>query len=250
MARRKRKEEEPPWSPPEFDDVEYMRKEIASAKTSVVVIGWSVVGALVSYGVLIAGVHWALAFLLGLFAFAGLRYVFPVLGIRRSAYTRKDWVGHGGIYFLSWLAFWILLLNAPFGDFTNPSFGDILVGSLSSSSPPTAAGAVDCLPVVGDSVRVPLGTNDTVYVVFRLTDNVRVGGATARVSTSAGATFDVTPVPVAGQTGLCDLGPNPYEAGSYELRFDAGAASWRITLTGVDGVGHTATMTFDVLASP
>ena len=119
MARRKRKDEPTDWVAPDFDEVGYMRTEIQAAKTAVLTIAWAAVGAIVSF--LRYSVNAALAFFAGIGVAFGLYYVLPYLGIAVKGFKRRDWTGHGITYFFSWLAFWILLLNPPFGDFTTPT---------------------------------------------------------------------------------------------------------------------------------
>src|SRR5439155_1234315 len=68
MARRKRKDDVPDWSAPEFDEVGYMRTEIGAARAAVATIAWAVVGAAGSFR--LYSVHPALAF------FAGIRVGF------------------------------------------------------------------------------------------------------------------------------------------------------------------------------
>src|SRR5256885_16393076 len=125
MARRKRKDEAPDWTAPDFDEVGYMRTEIRAARAAVATIAWAVVGAVVSF--LLYSIHPALAFFAGILVGFGLYFFLPMIGISIDAFKRRDWTGHGITYFFSWLAFWILLLNSPFGDFTNPT---IQAGSL------------------------------------------------------------------------------------------------------------------------
>src|SRR5205823_737550 len=51
MARRKRKDDVPDWTAPEFDEVGYMRTEIGAARAAVATIAWALVagaGALTS----------------------------------------------------------------------------------------------------------------------------------------------------------------------------------------------------------
>ena len=128
MARRKRKDEEPGWTAPEFDEVEFMRKEISAARKAAFVVAWAVVGALLSFGAVLVGLPPGIAFLIGLFTFGGLYFVFPLVGVSVEAFKRRDWIGQGATYFFSWLAFWILLLNQPIADFTGPTIHGIAVG--------------------------------------------------------------------------------------------------------------------------
>src|SRR2546427_6643586 len=64
MARRKRKEDEPDWVPPEFDEVGYMRQEIQGAHAAIATIGWAVIGAVVA--LLLYAVLPVLAFFAGI----------------------------------------------------------------------------------------------------------------------------------------------------------------------------------------
>src|SRR5438128_689831 len=49
MARRKRKDDEPDWVAPDFDEVGYTRRELEGARAAVATIGWAVIGALVAF---------------------------------------------------------------------------------------------------------------------------------------------------------------------------------------------------------
>ncbi|MCI4371821.1 MAG: DUF5379 domain-containing protein, partial [Thermoplasmata archaeon] len=117
MARRNKKEDEPDWVPPDFDEVGYMRQEMQGARVAVATIGWAAVGAVVSF--LLYSVLPVLAFFAGIAVGYGMYFIFPLLGFKTESFKRKDWIGHGITYFFSWLAFWIILLNPPFGDFTD-----------------------------------------------------------------------------------------------------------------------------------
>src|SRR5438874_273504 len=179
MARRKRKDEPTDWVAPDFDEVGYMRTEIQAAKTAVLTIAWAAVGAIVSF--LLYSVNAALAFFAGIGVAFGLYYVLPYLGSAVKGFKRRDWTGHGITYFFSWLAFWILLLNPPFGDFTTPTIQAISVSPVHTGY----TGYLSCLPLVGGAVTVPLTMgNDSVYVLFRATDNV--GLASLQVNVTPG----------------------------------------------------------------
>src|SRR5712691_591180 len=165
MARRKRKDDVPDWSPPEFDEVGYMRQEIESARAAVATIAWAAVGALVAF--LLTSVHPALAFFAGIAVGAGMYFIFPLIGIRTEKFKRRDWTSHGITYFFSWLAFWIILLNPPFGDFVDPTIQAISVSPFT----PGYNGTLPCLAPVDGTVSLPMGTNTSIYVLFRASDN-------------------------------------------------------------------------------
>ena len=173
MARRKRKEEEPAWTPPEFDEVGYMRQEIEAARASVLTVAWAAVGAVLSFALFASGQP-ITAFFAGLLFSVLLYWVGPVLRVRTREFKRRDWAGQGSIYFFSWLAFWILLINAPFGDFTSPSVNGLVVGSYSLAAGLPNPGGMACSVPVGSAISIDTGANDTLYVLFRATDNVAI----------------------------------------------------------------------------
>ena len=243
MARRKRKEEAPVWEPPEFDEVGYMRKEIENAKIALVVIGWAAVGAILAFLFYALNLP-VVGFLLGIFAFGALYFLLPMLGLPIHGFKRRDWMSHASVYFFSWLAFSILVLNAPFGDHTSPVVGSFQVGSFDRNGTLTAplANTLSCIPVnPGQSVNVPANaqSNKSLYVIFRATDNVQVRDVTATVQ-DVNATF----TSIAGQPNAC-IGTNlpPFLPDTYGLVIPISGAlpSFRVVVTAVDTTGLSAT---------
>jgi len=236
VARRKRKEDVPIWEPPEFDEVGYMRKEIESAKISVVVVAWAVVGAILAY------LFYALnlpivGFLLGLLVFAGLYFLLPMLGLPIHGFKRRDWASHAMVYFFSWLAFSILLLNAPFGDHTTPVVGSFEVGSSNITTP--GARSIYCFSATpGTPARVPATGNATVYVIFRATDNVGIRDVMAQVDN-----VNATPTLVADQPSVCVNSATPtFLPNTYSLTFPNPNTGFvvSVSVTAVDTSGQTA----------
>ena len=246
MARRKRKEVEAIWEPPEFDEVGYMRKEIENAKIALVVIAWAAVGALLAY-LLYALSQPVIGFLLGIFAFSVLYFLLPILGLPIHGFKRRDWLSHASIYFFSWLAFSILLLNAPFGDHTSPVVGQFEVGSFNASGTMTvpANGTLWCIPASpGQSVSVEAKaqSNRSVYVIFRATDNIAVR--------SLNVTLDRSPVPydsLAGTPSLCQGTSGPMPSDTYGLDIPIGAGSPVVSVTAVDTAGLSTTASITVV---
>ncbi|MEK6987995.1 MAG: hypothetical protein AABX97_07875, partial [Candidatus Thermoplasmatota archaeon] len=78
MARRKRKEDELDWIPPEFDEVGFMRKEIENARIALAVVGWAAVGAIVAL-LLYNYVNPVVGFLVRVPNFGGLYVLLPPL---------------------------------------------------------------------------------------------------------------------------------------------------------------------------
>jgi hypothetical protein len=239
VARRKRKEEEAIWEPPEFDEVGYMRKEIENAKIALVVIAWAAVGALLAY-LLFALNQPVIGFLLGIFAFGVLYFLLPMLGLPIHGFKRRDWMSHASIYFFSWLAFSILLLNAPFGDHTSPVVGSFEVGSFNSAGNLTvpAAGTLWCIPASpAQSVNVPAGTNKSLYVIFRATDNVAVRSVAVTVN-SANQTY----TSLAGAESLClGAGLQPFPPDTYGFSISIAKTQYSVSVTAVDTSGLSTT---------
>ncbi len=152
----KKKDKGAEWKPPEFDEVEFMKKEMRAAKTTIIVVLWTVPSAILSYGLTLAGVAVVAGFA-GLGMMFLLKWIFPILNVDISEYKRKDWIGHGATFFFSWLAFWILLLNPPFADLTSPVILGVAVDGI----------AIGC----GASFRE---TNNTAALRVRAGDNVAV----------------------------------------------------------------------------
>src|SRR5713226_5799585 len=174
MARRKRKEEEPDWVPPDFDEVGYMRKEIEGAHAAVAFALYSVLP--------------VLAFFAGIAVGFGMYFVFPLIGIKTESFKRRDWIGHGIPYFFSWLAFWIILLNPPFSDHTDPTIQAISISPYHAGYNETLL----CLPPTTGSVS--LGpNNNSLYILFRASDNVGLRSVQVEVAPNAQTPFVVTP---------------------------------------------------------
>ncbi len=126
MAKKRRKAEEKKeyFKKPEFDEVEFMQKEIGNTKVALLTIIFSVPIAILAYLITLAGMPVA-AFLIGIGSIFLLRYVYQFFNIETDEFQTKDWVGNGAMFFLTWLAIWVLILNMPFSDLTNPTVGKV-----------------------------------------------------------------------------------------------------------------------------
>lgn len=239
MARRKRKDDEPDWVPPEFDEAGYMRTEIESARVAVITIGWALLGALISF--LLYSVHPALAFVGGIGVAFGLYFFLPMLGISILRFKRRDWIGHGVTYFFSWLALWILFLNPPFGDFTDPT-----VHGLSASPFRTGyTGPLLCDGPDGGPASVQLmPPNNTILVLFRATDNVGLRNLTVSVSPDP-ISASLTPGPPPPGTH-CQGAPQSYPGGTYNVTFVPAVPAHTVTIVATDPSGRQASASFRI----
>lgn len=126
MAKKRRKTEEKKeyFKKPEFDEVEFMQKEIGNTKIALLSIAFSIPIAVLAYVVTLAGLPVA-AFLIGIGSIFLLKYVYQFFNIETDKFETKDWLGNGAMFFLTWLAIWVLILNMPFSDLTNPTVGKV-----------------------------------------------------------------------------------------------------------------------------
>jgi hypothetical protein len=242
MARRKRKDEEPEWTAPEFDEVGYMRTEIESARAAVIVIAWAVVGAFAAF--LLTPVHPAVAFVVGIAVAFGLYFLFPILGIQVSGFKRRDWTTHGITYFFSWLAFWILLLNPPFGDFTPPTIQAVSVSPYYVGYLQNTSHSLSCLPLVSGSASVQFtGLNNSFYILFRATDNIGLRSLTVSAVPQGGSgqNLTLTPTLQTGSSRCAGHRTEPYPAGTYNVSFVPAASAYTITIVAIDtsGLGNS-----------
>ena len=130
MAKKKRKEE-PEVEVPDFDEVKFMRGEMRALRVTVLVVLWAIPAALVSWVLTVPPLSVSVvAFFAGIGMLFLLKWVLPILKVDISEWKRKDWMGQGSTFFFTWLAVWILLLNAPFADLTPPLIVGVNVGGV------------------------------------------------------------------------------------------------------------------------
>ena len=123
MARKKRKvekvEEEYEWVPPEFDEKIFLKKDLKGTRALMVTVITCVLFAVIGYMVGVA-VHWAMGFVVLLVGIFILKYIYPFAGVDPSEKETKSSAGNYILFFLLFLGLWILFMNPPFSDHTNP----------------------------------------------------------------------------------------------------------------------------------
>ncbi len=129
--RRKHEEEEEEFHLPEFDEEKFLRKEVTGTKVMLVVVLLALVAAAVSFFLTLAGVV-VVAFFAGLSLIFLIRYLLPIVQIDTSGFEKKDWLGQATTYFFTWLSIWILMMNVPFADVTQPSLTLYVNGHLAT----------------------------------------------------------------------------------------------------------------------
>ena len=243
MARRKRKEDEPDWVAPDFDEVGYMRRELEGARAAVATIGWAVIGALVAFA--LYSVLPVLAFFAGIAVGAGMYFVFPLIGIKTEAFKRRDWIGHGFTYFFSWLAFWIILLNPPFSDHTDPTIQGISISPYYVGYP----GPLLCHDATPTSFSMG-ATNNSLYLLFRASDNVGLSSVHVTVAPNAQSPRNVTPNLVTGTNQCAGHRLETYLGGTYNATFPWTTSDYDISIVAVDTSGRPTGVAFHITATP
>lgn len=124
----KKQEEEYEFKPPEFKEREFLEKELRDTRAAIATVGVAVL-----FGVL-AGVVTAasnalvgLAFIIGIAGIFSLKFLYELMGVDIGGFTRRNWAGTVVTYFFTFLAIWVLLLNTPFVDLTDPSIDKVTV---------------------------------------------------------------------------------------------------------------------------
>lgn len=126
MASEKQEEriiEDAPFEIPPFDEKEFIRKELISFKTTVILFVFSLITAGITYALWRAELLNFFSYLLialGLAAIA-LRFLFKAAKIDISHWKRKEWTGTMFLYFFFWLGFFLLMSNPPITDAAAPA---------------------------------------------------------------------------------------------------------------------------------
>jgi len=184
MAKRKRKEEEEesdvPFKFPEFDRRGFILKEIAQAKILFAISGLALVFGIIAF-ILTKELNNAIIGLL-----IGIAGFFPIKTVaEKSADTsvleKKDWFGHYAIYFLTFLAVWVLLFNYPITDVSHPEITGVTVYLMQYNN--TGNSSVEEW-VPADNSTVPAGRN--ISIRAKITDNGRLASVRIIIKDNSG----------------------------------------------------------------
>jgi hypothetical protein len=133
MAKKRRKTEKEPeeeyeFRPPEFDEKEFLQKELSETRSVIFTVLYAIALGIVA-GLLVATDKGFLgpAFLIAVAGMFSLPYIYPILKIDSKAFQKRNWLGNIGTFFFTFLAIWILLMNQPFVDLANPSITNATV---------------------------------------------------------------------------------------------------------------------------
>jgi len=124
---RKKKEEAPAFEIPDFDEQEYMEKEMNTARMSFVDIGVGMALVGIGFGIMRAlegplpkGLVLLFLVLVGVITRFPLRELYGRFGIDTEKLENKHLIGHGFTIFVTWVAVLTLLSNPPVSDFDDP----------------------------------------------------------------------------------------------------------------------------------
>ena len=124
----KKEEEEYEFTPPNFDEKDFLRKEIKDTRTALITIGIAVVFGIVAGGISVIDRSLvALSLLIGLAGVVSLRYIYQLFKVDVSHFQKKNWLGSIGSFFFTFLAITVLLINVPFADFADPTVDKVIV---------------------------------------------------------------------------------------------------------------------------
>lgn len=178
MAKKRRKqteeEESYEFKMPEFDEEEYLRKEVRETKTLFVTFFYAALIGVASWG--LRFVDLASSILLGFIAIVFLRHIYPLFKINTTLLEKKQWGTNIIFYIFTWLLIWIILTNPPFSDFQSP---DIKVDGFYIENEGNWIKTNDTIKITSDH---------NVSINFTVRDNVEVDEGTVRVVIMAGGT--------------------------------------------------------------
>jgi len=126
VARKDTKEPEDEYEfiPPDFDEEAFIHKEMVSFRTTAILFVCGIVAAVLSWALFAPlgadDTGWWIGLLVMAALGYGLKWLIPALKTDISHWGRREWTGTGFLYFFTWLAFFILLVNPPVSDFAAP----------------------------------------------------------------------------------------------------------------------------------
>jgi hypothetical protein len=159
----KKEDEDYEFVPPEFDEKEFLKKEIKDTKISLITIVLAIVFGIMA-GVL-SSINKSMilpSLLIGLAGVVGLK-------IDVSHFQKKNWLGSIGTFFFTFLAIFVLMINVPVLDLSEPSVEDVAVwanegGDLYGFIYDSDSGRWSSTDAVNTSIRATATVNITASV--------------------------------------------------------------------------------------
>lgn len=123
MSKKKKEEteeEQYEFKLPEFDEKDFIQKEVKESKAMIIVIFYAMIFSVVSLLLYMTPYPWYLSFVIGILGMFGMKFVLDKFKFDTKDFEKKHWAGLGGTYFITWLSVFVLILNPPFSDFSPP----------------------------------------------------------------------------------------------------------------------------------
>jgi hypothetical protein len=108
----KKQEESFEWTPPDFNEREFLEKDIKGTKILMVSALVSVICGVGAFAT--QGIAWPLGLVVILAGMGLMKFIYPLFKIDIKGIEKKTWAGNLFMFFLLALGIWIMLLNQPF----------------------------------------------------------------------------------------------------------------------------------------
>jgi len=125
--RRKEKDEEDkkPFKIPKFDKEKFIKKEKLNIKSTFIAFLFGAFMSFICFGFWVlmgseTGLRWPLVVLVAIASASFVKYLYMRINLDTSHFTKKNWFSSYGIYFISWLIVFIVIVNPPVYDDQDP----------------------------------------------------------------------------------------------------------------------------------
>lgn len=204
MAKKRKKDkveqEEYEFRPPEFDEKEFLRKELRDTKTVLFTIAYAAIFGIVAGLIAQVGIEFiALGAALLFAGILSLKLVYPYMKVDLSEFTKKNWAGSVAWFFFTFLAAWVLMFNYPFADFADPQVTEVTVWVTNDVGNVTAIdyknvperGGYEWVPRWGDlDTLIRSDAAYTINITARVADNGELANVMIAIG-SPTATYEV-----------------------------------------------------------
>ncbi len=191
MAKKKKAEEEEDiFVPPEFNEREYIEKDLRDSKILIMTTIWGLVAGLSAAAATIFVNNSPLGFLLIIvFIVALFKLVYRLLNVDVTRFKRSDYVIKVATVLFTALAIWILLVNPPFYVMTPPSIRSVTITENTASGwqQYSANGSV-AIPAGTLNISAAILHDGTITVWIRIT-NSSGASTTHRMTLKSGNTY-------------------------------------------------------------
>jgi len=154
----------------EFDRVEYMKKEIHKGKSTLIAVAIAPIFALVSMYIFTLTMDWLISLATGMLGLIFLKPIYDRINIDLDRIGKKGWIKNGGVYFLTLLAVWVILMNPPFADFADPQLNELNIEVYE-----------DDQWIPQEEANITAGESYRIRIIAEITDNVAVDEDSVRL---------------------------------------------------------------------